>query len=313
MTSAKVPEQDQTYPVRVTVRMTGLKAELLRAWETRHNAVQPLRTVGGSRRYSHADVHRLTLLRELVDTGHRIGSIARLDLAALEALLLEAKPECGSSTLGELIACAKAMNADDAQRLISRLIEEQGACGFARDIALPLLVEIGERWRSGDLSISVEHFMTGIIRSALISAVGAYKTSASAPKMIFSTPSKEPHDIGSLVAALVAAEAGAHVIFLGAGVPVADLVGAVSRSRAEVLVLGFVTIAAIESNPVIREARAGVSRGVGVWMGGAGIRGIPPIKDTLRIENLEQLEAQVLQLVASGEELTAAERTRAES
>ena len=74
--SAESDSPTATYPMRVVTRMTGLSPERLRAWETRHRAVMPLRTDGGSRRYTETDVERLLLLRKATEAGHRIGGRA---------------------------------------------------------------------------------------------------------------------------------------------------------------------------------------------------------------------------------------------
>ena len=56
-----------TYPLRTITRLTGLSPELLRAWERRYNAIRPLRTAGGTRRYTNQDLERLKLLKAVVD------------------------------------------------------------------------------------------------------------------------------------------------------------------------------------------------------------------------------------------------------
>ncbi len=53
----------------------------------RHGAIQPGRSVGGDRRYSRRDVERLARLKELVDLGHAISTIALLSDAELDELL----------------------------------------------------------------------------------------------------------------------------------------------------------------------------------------------------------------------------------
>ncbi|RYY56285.1 MAG: MerR family transcriptional regulator, partial [Comamonadaceae bacterium] len=58
----------------------------LRVWERRYGVVAGKKTATGQREYSQHDVARLRLLRQLTLTGHAIGSIATLDLAALQSL-----------------------------------------------------------------------------------------------------------------------------------------------------------------------------------------------------------------------------------
>ena len=77
------------YPIQAVSARTGLAPPLLRAWERRYSAVEPVRSEAGERLYSDRQVHRLNLLRMLTQHGHRISRIARLPAAELERLLLD--------------------------------------------------------------------------------------------------------------------------------------------------------------------------------------------------------------------------------
>jgi hypothetical protein len=75
------------HPIPVVVRCTGVSQDMLRVWENRHAAVMPGRTPGGQRLDSDADIHRLRLIREALESGRRIGQVAGLPTEALAALL----------------------------------------------------------------------------------------------------------------------------------------------------------------------------------------------------------------------------------
>lgn len=77
------------YPIQAVAARTGLTPPLLRAWERRYRAVEPVRSPAGERLYTDRQVHRLNLLRMLTHNGHRISRIARLPGAELERLLLD--------------------------------------------------------------------------------------------------------------------------------------------------------------------------------------------------------------------------------
>jgi hypothetical protein len=53
---------DERHPMRLVVLRTGLTPDLLRAWEKRYGVVTPIRSRGGQRLYSDADVERLSQL-----------------------------------------------------------------------------------------------------------------------------------------------------------------------------------------------------------------------------------------------------------
>ncbi|NUZ08028.1 MerR family transcriptional regulator [Schlegelella sp. ID0723] len=63
--------------------MLQMPGATLRIWERRYNVAAPATTSSGHRQYSAADVQRLALIRQLTLVGHRIGSLASLDLERL--------------------------------------------------------------------------------------------------------------------------------------------------------------------------------------------------------------------------------------
>lgn len=287
------------YPVRVAARMTGLKPELLRAWETRYRAVTPTRTQGGSRLYSGQDIDRLALLRDVVESGHRIGNVARLSLADLQDLLPESSGDLPKS-IEQIIAAFQRLDGVEARRLLTDELTRLGSIEFVTNLVLPLLFEIGRRWERGDLGISVEHLASSVLRFLLMGLVEDEDENRGAPKVVFATPSGEPHDLGTLVASIIANRAGADLTFLGADVPAPDLVECVVRSNASALLLGVVTLPKESAERVLREIRKEVPEEVGVFIGGAGIQGLSHIKGVDRIDNLDQLEAHITHLALGG-------------
>ncbi len=75
------------YRSGAVARLTGIPVQTLRVWERRYKIVGPRQSATGQRQYSPEDVARLTVIKQLVDTGHAIGSIATLDLVSLRSML----------------------------------------------------------------------------------------------------------------------------------------------------------------------------------------------------------------------------------
>lgn len=78
-----IHDSEQSYRIGSVARLTGINPDTLRMWERRYGVVDPMRTPGGGRLYTGADVERLKLIKQLVDGGDAIGSIANLDTAVL--------------------------------------------------------------------------------------------------------------------------------------------------------------------------------------------------------------------------------------
>jgi DNA-binding transcriptional MerR regulator len=72
-----------TYRSGTAARLAGIPVETLRVWERRYGVVGPGLSPRGHRLYTAKDVSRLVLIKQLVDLGTPIGSIASLPLAAL--------------------------------------------------------------------------------------------------------------------------------------------------------------------------------------------------------------------------------------
>lgn len=285
---------ETTFPVRVAVQVTGLSAERLRAWESRHGAVQPVRTPGGSRRYRASDLERLSLLRAAVEAGRRIGELAAMDEEELRGCLasaLEARDETRSAEA--IWGPLSRLEADVVREQLESRRASLGTLEFARSFALPFLYEVGRRWATGELSVAAEHLASSILSSMLGSALHAGTAKRSGPAIVFATPSGEPHSLGLCVAALAAADAGGNPIFLGADVPETDLVESAVRVRAVALALGFVTLSDTAAESVVRRLRERLPARIEIWIGGPGAPRCAPIRGVERIANLDQLAPHV--------------------
>jgi DNA-binding transcriptional MerR regulator len=286
---------ETTYPLGAVTRLTGLSAEVLRAWERRYGAVQPPRTAGGTRRYRAQDLERLRLLKAAVAAGHRIGEVARLEDAEL-AQRAHPQQESALDQLDAALAALAELNGTEVRRLFSIQFATLGAARFAADFALPLVREIGERWAKGTLSIAAEHLASSVLRALLGSALQPSASSLLGPRIIFATPSGEPHELGLQMAALTAMGAGAMPIYLGAELPLEELLHAVEQTRAGAVALSLVTIDIADATRTLSALRIGIPPSVQLWIGGAAASRLRPISGIERIETLEALEARVARL-----------------
>jgi DNA-binding NarL/FixJ family response regulator len=75
-----------TYRSGTAARLAGIPVETLRVWERRYGVVGPGLNPRGHRQYSTEDVSRLALIKQLVDLGNPIGSIATLPFGALREM-----------------------------------------------------------------------------------------------------------------------------------------------------------------------------------------------------------------------------------
>jgi len=233
---------------------TGIGQDQLRTWERRLGLLSPGRSQGGRRLYSDADVARLLLVKAALATGLRIGDVSRLDAAGLEALTggataprgLAAEEPSGSRPDTDpsrwLESCLRRLAACDAPGLAEDLGRASVECSLPRlldGLVLPLLAEVGEGWREGRLRIGQEHLASVAVRQLLERLRAARRARPGAPRLLSGTLSGQRHELGALLAALWAAEAGWETIHAGADLPAEELVLLAGRVQARVLALSL--------------------------------------------------------------------------
>lgn len=319
MAVAEEPVSDEPrHPIQVVVLRTGIGPDLLRAWERRYGAVAPGRTPGSHRLYSDADIHRLNMLREALEGGRRIGQVATLsddELAALvdadRRLAFAAprpplpRPAAGSGLPADLrgervAACLDAIRALDAPRLESSLDEARLALSvphLLEGVIGPLLEQVGEAWRRGELRPYHEHMASAVLHSFLAGMRGSLGAPESAPLLLVALPAGQRHELSALMAALAAAAEGWRVTYLGPDLPADDVAAAARQAGARALALAIVFP---PDDPELPAELARLRRGVGeslpllafgasvpayastlVALGAEEVQGVSPLRNAL--------------------------------
>lgn len=80
------------YRSGTAARLAGLPVETLRVWERRYGISDTVRSARGQRLYSETQVRRLALIKQLVDQGHGVGTLARMDEQELRSLAVSVAP-----------------------------------------------------------------------------------------------------------------------------------------------------------------------------------------------------------------------------
>ncbi len=89
---------NQQYRIGAIAKLAGVPVSTLRVWESRHQALQPIKTAGQHRLYGEEDLLRATLLKQLSDQGYAISTIAPLAVAELNDLRQRQPDQRGSAT-----------------------------------------------------------------------------------------------------------------------------------------------------------------------------------------------------------------------
>lgn len=235
-------EQYSTVPLfntKAVVRQTGVPAPTLRAWERRYGILSPHRGENDYRLYSERDIAIVRWLREEVESGLTISQAIALlrslsppsappesqTTARATSPLPPTEPASASSpamaaglahepaaalnarhllaTLGdELLTRFSQLDEPATQHILRRAFACFPVEQVITDLIEPVLRRIGECWASGQISITIEHFATAVLRAQLEALYRAERVPTAGPVVLVGCAPGEYHELGALVLAL---------------------------------------------------------------------------------------------------------------
>jgi MerR family transcriptional regulator, light-induced transcriptional regulator len=223
-------------------RRLGVSDHVLRAWESRYGLLQPVRSAGGFRLYSEADESRIRRMQAHLARGLSAAEAAQAVLGQDNGAGhgRAAGPDGDASAASELSgALRQALDAFDepaAQAALDRLVSDLSVTTVLRDVVLPYLTELGERWESGTASIAQEHFATNVIRGRLAGLARGWGNGRG-PRAILACPPCELHDLALMVFGIALNRNGWRIDYLGMNTPVEELTRTVDARHPDLVVL----------------------------------------------------------------------------
>jgi MerR family transcriptional regulator, light-induced transcriptional regulator len=285
------------YPIKVVSQMTGLSVHVIRAWEKRYNVVEPDRTDTNRRLYSEVDIEKLKLLNDALHLGHNIGGIANLSLSELKNLLSKESQSPtysgnGMVTYGpeviveEIISeCIEAIKVYNAKQLESILLNASAKLTqpvLIEELIIPLVYRVGEMWHKGEIRVANEHLASSVIRGFLFNLLESYSVSDSAPVVVSATPRGQEHELGALIAGVVAASSGWKVIYLGSNLPAEEVGAVVSHLKARVVALSIVyPNDDLHLKQELKKFKHLLPEGVSIIVGGRAVNGYLDVLDEI--------------------------------
>ena len=140
-------------------RRLGVSVHVLRAWESRYGLLQPTRSTGGFRLYSAADEERIRRMQAHLAEGLSAAEAARTVLRESGSGGVDrAQPAAASTVVDLATALRQALDAFDepaAQAVLDRLMSEFSLATVLRDVLIPYLAELGDRWHQGTATVEL--------------------------------------------------------------------------------------------------------------------------------------------------------------
>jgi DNA-binding transcriptional MerR regulator len=218
-------------------KRTGVSPELLRAWEQRYGLLQPTRTAGGFRLYSADDEVRVQRMQRLVSSGLAAAQAARLILSGGEPAPHTVSVSATSleDAAGNLAASLDRLDEQAANTALDRLFSAYTVETVLRDVVLPYLHRLGERWEAGEVSVAQEHFASNLLRGRLLGLAQGWGQ-GQGPLAILACVPGEQHELGLLVFGVALRRRGWRITYLGTDSPI-GAVADIARSLAPAVVV----------------------------------------------------------------------------
>ncbi|NOK17309.1 MerR family transcriptional regulator [Corallococcus carmarthensis] len=270
---------ERTYRIHIAAELSGVRVELIRAWERRYGVLVPERTPAGYRVYTDRDVALLKRLKALTDEGVAISEAAKLLpqlRAELDAVARPPPPEHHEEQLGSrpeawraaVMAAAETYDQPRVARVLDEVLAALPPLKAFEDVLVPVQREVGERWHAGTLSVAQEHLVTQVVRERVVSLLHGAPRGGRKHAVLACFPEEE-HEIGLLGAALRLRYAGLRVTLLGQRVPAEGLGETVARAKPDVVGLSAVmNRGATVFEDVLTRIRDALPQGLPLWVGG---------------------------------------------
>ena len=234
MTDVPEAADDKLLRIGELSRRVGVPVESLRAWERRYGLLDPSRTQGGFRLYGEDDVARVLAMRANLERGLFAAEAARLALA--DDVGDEPAAPGPVVDADELAAALDRFDEAGAQRALDSLLAALTLDVVLRDVLLPYLHELGERWERGEVSVAQEHFASNLIRGRLMSLARSWDRGMG-PRALLACVEGERHDLPLVCFGLALRGHGWRISYLGADTPIASLAEALRTLAPDAVVV----------------------------------------------------------------------------
>ncbi len=288
--------QSPVYNLSAVLRATGMKADVLRAWERRYHLPKPQRTPGGHRLYSEWDIETLKWLRSRQAEGLSISRAADLWKEMVEAGLdpLTKYPPAGAPLppahappaearmevlRQEWLSASAAYDGTRADEILSQAFAVFSVETVVTELLQRAISDMGHQWYLGRVTEQQEHFASGMASRRLEALIAAAAHPTRPQTVCVGCPPGERHTLPIEILGLLLQRRGLSVLYLGADVPVERLGETAQAARPDLIILAaqhLATAATLQSAALALQAG-----GIPLAYGGLVFTRIPGLRERI--------------------------------
>ena len=292
----KYLDKTPAYNLSVVLHETGLKADLVRAWERRYGLPRPQRTEGGHRLYSRYDIETLKWLKEKRGLGLSIRHAVELWNTRIESGKDPLEERTTGISLGTkteeisqishltflrqrwIMAC---LNFDSAgsEDVLNQAFSTHPVEWVVTEIIEKGLNEIGTGWHHGEYSVQQEHFASALADRRLQTLLSLSPQPTIPKSVLVGCPPGEHHALPLLIIDLFLRRKGYKVINLGTDIPIDQMIATTLSVQPDLIILGAQTLRTAAS--LMDTYTALQAAGITLAYGGSIFNRVPAIRERI--------------------------------
>ena len=177
-------------------------------------------------------------MQSLVSGGLAAAQAARLILNGGEPAsgTVSASATVLDEEAANLAASLDRLEEQPANIALDRLFSAYTVEMVLRDVVLPYLHRLGERWEAGEISVAQEHFASNLLRGRLLGLAQGWGQ-GQGPGAILACLPGEQHELGLLVFGVALRRRGWRITYLGTDSPIAAVADTARSALPAVVVL----------------------------------------------------------------------------
>ncbi|MCW9053774.1 MAG: MerR family transcriptional regulator [Motiliproteus sp.] len=258
------------YNISVVSQETGIKSTTLRKWEDRYGYPSPVRSPNGERVYSAVDIDTLRQVKHFIDLGVRPSKIFSDLSSFLSTEGNFSADKVSDPRLKEICDFILSDRIDDCFERLQYYHFSLSIRQFVEEICAPLCEFVGDAWESRKISIHTEHIVSEQLLSLLSTANPPARKNQKGT-VVLATFANELHTIGLKMADVSFIDAGYKTIYLGASLPLTEIMGCCEKYRPDILGISIASHGSSNTTTkLVMDLRAKLSSKIKLWLGGSG-------------------------------------------
>ena len=229
---------EKLYTIGTVSKLTGVGAITLRAWERRYGLIEPIRKESGHRLFTRQHIDQINRITALTQQGLRISQISPEMLETEVQTETDEESDTWNDHINSMIAAIIDFDEERLEEIYNEALSLYPIGMVTRKLLTPLLIELGLRCASDQGWIAEEHILALYLRNKIRARYHhRAKSNSNGPRLLIAGLPGENHEIGLLLFALAAHEAGYRVIPLGANMPLHELAYVAKKKNCAAILL----------------------------------------------------------------------------